>query len=190
MAKDPTRSNPQSAIANPQRGGGVMVRLGVDVGGTFTDLVALHDDGRIEVRKVATTPEDPAVGLFRAVDGYRSSVVGNQAPVDLLVHGTTVATNALLERRGARIALVATAGFEDLLWLRRQDRADLYDLARDHPPPLLARDHLVGVRERMGPDGVLVELTDAELRRVVTAVAALGPEAVGIAGPFAFRPPA
>ena len=163
------------------------MRLGVDVGGTFTDLVALHDDGRIEVRKVATTPEDPAVGLLRAVDGYRSSVVGSQAPVDLLVHGTTVATNALLERRGARIALVATAGFEDLLWLRRQDRADLYDLARDHPPPLLTRDHVVGVRERMGPDGVLVELTAAEVRRVVEAVVALKPEAIAIACLFAFR---
>ncbi len=160
------------------------MRLGVDVGGTFTDLVALHDDGRIEVRKVVSTPEDPAVGLFRAVDEY------GQRAIAALVHGTTIATNALLERRGARIALVATAGFEDLLWLRRQDRADLYDLSRDHPPPLLARDHVIGARERMGPDGVLVALTDAELRRVVTAVAALGPEAVAIACLFAFRHPA
>jgi len=165
------------------------MRLGVDVGGTFTDLVALHDDGRIEVRKVATTPEDPAVGLFRAVDDWGKGEEGRgmRAAETLLVHGTTVATNALLERRGARIALVATAGFEDLLWLRRQDRADLYDLARDHPPPLLARDHVVGVRERMGPDGVLVELTDAEVRRVVAAVVALKPEAIAIACLFAFR---
>jgi len=159
------------------------MRLGVDVGGTFTDLVALHDDGRIEVRKVVSTPEDPAIGLFRAVDDY------GQRAIAALVHGTTIATNALLERRGARIALVATAGFEDLLWLRRQDRADLYDLSRDHPPPLLARDHVIGARERMGPDGVLVALTDVEMRRVVAAVAALGPEAVAIACLFAFRHP-
>src|SRR5437879_12788638 len=134
-----------------------MMRLGVDVGGTFTDLVALHDDGRIEVRKVATTPEDPAVGLFRAVDDWGKGEEGRgmRAAETLLVHGTTVATNALLERRGARIALVATAGFEDLLWLRRQDRADLYDLARDHPPPLLARYHVVGVRELLRTGGVL-----------------------------------
>ena len=167
------------------------MRLGVDVGGTFTDLVALHDDGRIEVRKVATTPEDPAVGLFRAVDdwGNREEGRGMRAAETILVHGTTVATNALLERRGARIALVATAGFEDLLWLRRQDRADLYDLARDHPPPLLARDRVVGVRERMGPDGVLVELTEAEVRRVIAAVVALKPEAIAIACLFAFRHP-
>jgi len=102
---------------------------GVDVGGTFTDLVALADDGTIEVRKVVTTPEDPAVGLFHALDPLKPP----QA-VELLVHGTTIATNALLERRGARIALVTTKGFEDLLWLRRQDRAALYDLARDHRP--------------------------------------------------------
>jgi N-methylhydantoinase A len=165
------------------------MRLGVDVGGTFTDLVALHDDGRIDVRKVATTPEDPAVGLFRAVDGYRSSVVGGPVPVEALIHGTTIATNALLERRGARIALVTTAGFEDLLWLRRQDRADLYDLSRHHPPPLLTRDHVVGVHERMGPDGVLVELTDAEVKRVVAAVQTLRPDAVAIACLFAFRHP-
>jgi N-methylhydantoinase A len=165
------------------------MRLGVDVGGTFTDLVALHDDGRIDVRKVATTPEDPAVGLFRVVDGYRSSVVGTPLSVEALVHGTTIATNALLERRGARIALVTTAGFEDLLWLRRQDRADLYDLSRHHPPPLLTRDHVVGVHERIGPDGVLVELTDAEVERVVAAAQTLRPDAIAIACLFAFRHP-
>src|SRR5207244_2708218 len=96
------------------------MRVGVDVGGTFTDLVALAENGTIEVRKVVTTPDDPAVGLFRALDAL------SPVPVDVLIHGTTIATNALLERRGARIALVTTKGFEDLLWLRRQDRAALY----------------------------------------------------------------
>jgi len=156
------------------------VRVGVDVGGTFTDLVALADDGTIEVRKVVTTPDDPAVGLFRAVDELRG-------PIELLIHGTTVATNALLERHGARVVLVATAGFEDLLWLRRQDRAALYDLARDHPPPLVARADVVGVAERMGPGGTLVPLVDAEVERVVAAVRALDPGAVAVALLFAFR---
>src|SRR5438445_9683422 len=146
------------------------MRVGVDVGGTFTDLVAVDAKGTIVVRKVASTPQDPAAALFRAVGALGER--GTEA-IDVLIHGTTVATNALLERRGARVALLATAGFEDLLWLRRQSRADLYDLARDHPPPLLARDRVVGVRERMGPDGVLVELTDAEVRRVIAAVVAL-----------------
>src|SRR3989442_15328335 len=85
------------------------------------------------------------------------------APVDILVHGTTIATNALLERRGARVVLVTTRGFEDLLWLRRQDRAALYDLGRDHVPPLVARRDVVGVAERMGPAGALER---SEERRV------------------------
>ncbi|MGH7547080.1 MAG: hydantoinase/oxoprolinase family protein, partial [Gemmatimonadales bacterium] len=154
-------------------------RVGVDVGGTFTDLVALGRDGEIEVRKVVTTPEDPAVGLFRALTPSR--------PIDLLVHGTTIATNALLERRGARVVLVTTRGFADLLWLRRQDRASLYDLARDHPPPLVARGDVVSVAERMGPAGVLEPLTEEEVVRVVAAVRALGPQSVAVAFLFAFR---
>src|SRR2546425_10211881 len=75
---------------------------------------------------------------------------GSGLAINLLVHGTTIATNALLERTGARVVLVTTGGFEDLLWLRRQDRAALYDLARDHPPPLVARRDGVPVAERMG----------------------------------------
>lgn len=161
-----------------------MPRVGVDVGGTFTDLVALGDDGALDVRKVVTTPDDPVPGVFRAFD-----LLGSRGPAELLVHGTTLATNALLERRGARVVLVATRGFEDVLWLRRQDRAALYDLARDHPPPLVQRDDVVGVAERMGPTGVLAPLTDAELARILAAVRARAPQAVAVACLFAFRHP-
>jgi N-methylhydantoinase A len=164
-------------------------RVGVDVGGTFTDLVALTGDGVIGVRKVVSTPEDPAVGLFRAVDEEGAQGRGKAPAVDVLVHGTTIATNALLERRGAVVALVTTAGFEDLLWLRRQDRADLYDLARDHAPPPVARERVVGAAERMGPDGPLEPLTEAEVARVVHALRALAPQAVAVALLFAFRHP-
>jgi N-methylhydantoinase A len=115
---------------------------------------------------------------------------GEPDAIEVLVHGTTVATNALLERRGARIALVTTAGFEDLLWLRRQDRAALYDLARDHAPPLVSRDAVVGVRERIGPTGVITPLTTAETARITAAVTALAPEAVAVCLLFAFRDPA
>jgi N-methylhydantoinase A len=160
-----------------------MTRVGVDVGGTFTDLVAVKPDGSLEIRKVASTPADPSIGLFRAID------VSSPLPIDVLVHGTTVATNALLERRGARVALVTTAGFEDLLWLRRQDRAALYDLARAHPPPLVARRDVIGARERMGPDGAIEALAEGEVARVTAAVRALGPESVAIALLFAFRHP-
>src|SRR2546422_2577070 len=147
------------------------MRVGVDVGGTFTDLVALGEDGTISVRKVATTPEDPVVGMFHALellDAGREApapaaqrapaVAGAPRPasglaINLLVHGTTIATNALLERTGARVVLVTTGGFEDLLWLRRQDRAALYDLARDHPPPLVARGGGGPRPRRKGPGG-------------------------------------
>ncbi|HEV2749505.1 MAG TPA: hydantoinase/oxoprolinase family protein [Gemmatimonadales bacterium] len=158
------------------------MRVGVDVGGTFTDLVAIGEDGEIAVRKVATTPSDPSVGLGRALDAVKGAV-------EVLIHGTTIATNALLERRGARVVLVTTRGFEDLLWLRRQDRAALYDLARDHPPPLVARSDVIGVAERAGPTGVIDPLTGEELARAVGAVRRLAPEAVAVAFLFAFRHP-
>lgn len=162
------------------------MRVGVDVGGTFTDLVALTPEGRLHVVKVPSTPQDPSVGLWRAVDRLLAEVPGR---LDALIHGTTVATNALLERRGGRVALVLTAGFEDLLWLRRQDRAALYDLARDHPPPLVDRDAVVGARERIGADGVVTALTPGETERVVKEVAALRPEAVAVCLLFSFANP-
>lgn len=161
-----------------------MTRVGVDVGGTFTDLVAVGADGAFEIRKVASTPDDPSIGLFRALEA-----LGSPVPIDVLIHGTTIATNALLERRGARVALITTAGFEDILWLRRQDRAALYDLARDHPPPLVARDDVIGVRERMGPHGVIEPLSVDEIERVTAQTRQLAPDAVAISLLFAFRHP-
>jgi N-methylhydantoinase A len=158
-------------------------RLGVDVGGTFTDLVNLRSGGAIDVVKVPSTPDDPARGLWSAVD--RLTLTGHTA----LIHGTTVATNALLERKGGRVVLLATEGFEDLLWLRRQDRPSLYDLARDHPEPLLARDDVVGVRERTGPDGVITPLTNDEIARLVHSVRERAPDAVAVALLFSFRHP-
>lgn len=158
------------------------MRVGVDVGGTFTDLVAIGPDGSLTVRKVGTTPDDPTAAVWRAIAAAGQTIT-------TLIHGTTIATNALLERRGARVVLVATAGFEDVLWLRRQNRAALYDLARAHPAPLVAQRDVVGVRERMGPDGVVTALTPAEARRVAERVAKLEPDAVAIALLFAFRHP-
>src|SRR6266511_779595 len=130
----------------------------------------------------------PRSTLFPYTTLFRSFPV----PIDVLVHGTTVATNALLERGGARVALVTTAGFEDLLWLRRQDRPALYDLARDHPAPLVERRDVVGVVERMGPAGPVVPLTEPEVTRVVAAVRGLtpAPGAVAVSLLFAFRHPA
>ncbi len=157
--------------------------MGVDVGGTFTDLVALGPRGLVAI-KVPSTPDAPERGIWDAYDNARLS-----EPPETLIHGTTVATNALLERKGAKVVLVTTAGFEDLLELRRQDRAALYDLARHQPPPLVPRARVVGVKERMGPDGPVLQLTEAALNAAVEAVRALGPEAVAVSLLFAFRHP-
>jgi N-methylhydantoinase A len=124
--------------------------LGVDVGGTFTDAVALDGD-RVRTAKVLTAPrqEESVVAAARAT--------GADA-VERFAHGTTVATNALLERKGARTAFVTTAGFEHLLHLRRQTRAHLYRLCADHPEPLVPLERSFGVRERIAPEGVLEPL--------------------------------
>ena len=161
-----------------------MTRIGVDVGGTFTDLVVLGPRG-LTVAKVPSTPDAPERGIWDAYDA--AGLEGGTA--EALIHGTTIATNALLERKGARVALVTTEGFEDLLELRRQDRAALYDLSRQHPPPLVPRDRIVGVPERMGPGGVVRALTEEAIASSVARVKALEPEAVAVSLLFAFRHP-
>ena len=128
-------------------------RLGVDVGGTFTDLVALSE-GDLVTAKVPSTPKDQSAGVMNAIE---ASEVEPEA-VAALAHGMTVATNALLERRGARTALVTTEGFRDVLEIARQDRPSLYDLAQDRPPPLVPRELRFAVKERMGPKGEISEL--------------------------------
>jgi len=151
-----------------------MAILGIDVGGTFTDAV-LFEAGELRTAKLPTSarPEESVVAAARAV-GAES--------VERFTHGTTIATNALLERKGARTAFVATAGFEHLLHLRRQNRAHLYRLCSDHPAPLVPLERCVGVRERIGPEGVVEALDLASLPQ-------LDAEAVAICLLFSFRDP-
>jgi N-methylhydantoinase A len=146
--------------------------LGVDVGGTFTDAV-LVAEGAFTTAKVPTAKrqEESVLAAARAVGADR---------VDRFAHGTTVATNALLERRGARTAFVTTAGFEHLLYVRRQNRSHLYRLCDDHPEPLVPLDRSFGVHERIGPEGVLEPL---DLRSLPDIDA----EAVAVCLLFAFR---
>src|ERR687893_483999 len=136
--------------------------VGVDVGGTFTDAVVAAG-GRLVTAKAPTTPEDQSRGVLAAVRAALERAGARAGDVGAFAHGTTVATNALLEGRGARTALVATEGFEDVVELGRQARADLYRLCAAHPPPLVPRERRIGVRERMGPHGVLVALDDNAL---------------------------
>jgi N-methylhydantoinase A len=160
------------------------VQLGVDVGGTFTDLVALVD-GEIRTTKVPSTPVDQARGVMRAL--AESAV--EPADIALFAHGMTVATNALLERRGARIALVTTEGFRDVLEIGRQARPSLYDLTRDREPALVERGLRFTVRERMGPDGVVTPLDEDGLQAVVRQVKEADVEAVAVCLLFAFLHP-
>ncbi len=157
-----------------------MAILGIDVGGTFTDA-ALLTEGRLHTAKVPTRArqEDSVVEA--------AALVLEQAglpALDRFTHGTTVATNALLERKGARTAFVATRGFEHLLHLRRQDRAHLYRLDVDHPEPLVPLERCVGVAERIGPDGVVTPLDLTSLPALDDA------EAIAVCLLFAFREPA
>jgi N-methylhydantoinase A len=150
--------------------------VGIDVGGTFTDLAAVATDGTVRIAKVLTRPHDQSVGVMDAL-----TALGEPgAHVKRLVHGTTAVTNLLLERKGARVVLCATAGHTDVLHLRRQDRASLYDLSAHHPAPLVSRADTVAVDERMAPDGVVHALDDATLAATVAAVRALAPEAVAV----------
>ncbi len=153
------------------------VLLGVDVGGTFTDA-ALVAGGRLVTAKAPTTPADESEGVMAAV-GAALEIAGIDAgAVEAFAHGMTVATNALLEGRGARTVLVATEGFTDVVELGRQARADLYRLCASHPPPLVPVARRVPARERTGPGGVLRALEGAD--GLADEVAGHAPEAVAV----------
>ncbi len=152
------------------------VALGVDVGGTFTDLAAAFEDGSISTSKVLSVPDDRASGVIRAVGN--AGVDAND--VTGIAHGTTVVTNLLLERSGARVVACATEGFTDLLELRRQERAALYDLSRHHPTPLVSRSDVIGVRERMAPDSVVTALDHAGTADAVEMALSRDPEMIAI----------
>ena len=107
--------------------------IGIDVGGTFTDLVGVREDGTVRTGKVLSTPSDQSEGVERSL----REAGADPKSVARIVHGTTVVTNMLLERRGSKVVLCATAGATDLLELRRQERASLYDLSAQHPEPLV-----------------------------------------------------
>src|ERR1700680_5148260 len=126
------------------------MRIGVDAGGTFTDFVVLHDDGRLTTFKLRSDPHDPAPVILAGMD--RASDASGNGGVDV-VHGSTVATNALLERKGARTAFVTTRGFEDLIAIGRQNRPELYNLTPALPVPLVPRELCFGIEERVLFDG-------------------------------------
>ena len=127
-------------------------RIGVDIGGTFTDLVLVDEaTGAVSVGKLLTTPKEPAQAVEQGVMTLLHEAGRGPASVAALIHGTTLATNALIERKGARTGLLTTAGFRDALEIGREGRYDMYDLFIDPPAPLVPRHLRLEVRERLSP---------------------------------------
>jgi len=159
------------------------LRVAVDTGGTFTDCVWI-DRGRLRMTKVFSTPADPSQAIVEAL---------SQVPMSsglILLHGTTVGTNTLLQRQGARVAFVTTAGFEDSIEIGRQNRPKLYDLNFERVPPLVERGMRFGVPERVAPDGTILQKpTSDDLRLLARDVHASGAEAIAVSTLFSFANP-
>lgn len=159
------------------------LRIAVDTGGTFTDCIWL-ERGKLRMLKVFSTPADPS----QAIDEALKQVKPQGAVV--LLHGTTVGTNTLLQRKGARVAFVTTAGFEDAIEIGRQNRQELYDLAFERVPPLVERNMRFGLPERVGPDGeILRQPSREELRVLARDVHASGAESIAVSTLFSFANP-
>ncbi|HXS32276.1 MAG TPA: hydantoinase/oxoprolinase family protein [Solirubrobacterales bacterium] len=162
--------------------------LGVDVGGTFTDTVLL-DCERIHTAKLPTTPEDQSVGVIAAIEEVLTKAGASSSEVETFAHGMTVGTNALLEERGARTALIATRGFADLLEIGRQDRPQLYRLCAPKPTPLVDAELRFEANERIGPDGVVEPLSEDEPARLAKLLRESGAESVAICLLFSYLDP-
>jgi N-methylhydantoinase A len=164
------------------------VLLGVDVGGTFTDAV-LFDGGRLHTAKLPTTPDDQSLAVIAAVEAVIERAGAEAAEIEAFAHGMTVGTNALLEERGARTALIATRGFGDVLEIARQDRPQLYRLCAPKPTPLIEGELRFEAAERIGPQGVIEPLAEEEIARLAELVRDSGAEAVAICLLFSYLDP-
>jgi N-methylhydantoinase A len=158
------------------------VRIGIDIGGTFTDLQVLDErTGALNSLKTPTTPEDPSIGLIAGIEEAGRRFGFEIADIRLLLHGTTIATNAVLERKLPRGVLVTTDGFRDVLEIGRHARRDVYGLRPHREPPLIPRDRRLGVAERIRGDGSVEQaLSAAAIARVVVDIRALEAETVAI----------
>jgi len=165
------------------------MRIAMDTGGTFTDCVFLAN-GKLEILKVPSQPKNPAAAIGAALSETRARLGAKSGDQLDLICGTTVGTNALLERCGGRVLLITTAGFEDVLEIGRQARPKLYDLQFRKALPLVPRENRIGARERIAADGSeLRNLSPAEIRSLVQKVRHASPDAVAICLLFSFRNP-
>jgi N-methylhydantoinase A len=167
-----------------------MYRVGVDIGGTFTDLLLVGSEGSAVIGKTLTTPGDPSIAVETALGQTLKNGVAKPGERGTLVHGTTLVTNALIERKGAPTALLTTAGFRDALEIGREHRYELYDLNLELPKPLVPRDLRFDVPERIAADGtVLKALDEAFVRRLVAELREKGIKAIAVCYLNSFRNP-
>src|SRR6202790_3700788 len=172
-----------------------MYRIGIDVGGTFTDLVAIGDDGSAILAKVPSTPADPSLGVLEGLAALAAKLGRDRASLlgetERIVHGTTVATNALLEHKGARTGLLTTEGHRDVIEMREGLKDDRYNLRMAPPEQLVPRHLRLGVEERMRADGrIETPLDQASLDDAIRVLREEGVEAVAVCYLHAWRDPA
>ena len=166
-----------------------MYRVGIDIGGTFTDMLWVGEDGVAVIGKTLTTPGDPSLAVENAL---RTVLQASSAKSErgTLIHGTTLVTNALIERKGAPTALLTTVGFRDAVEIGREHRYELYDLNLDLPKPLVPRHLRFDVPERIAADGALIQALDEKfLRRLVSELSAKGIKAIAVSYLNSFRNP-
>ncbi len=167
-----------------------MIRAAFDIGGTFTDFVLILPRGRSRFLKIPTTPADPAQAVLAGFERLLGEAGVAAAEVDAVLHATTVATNAIIERKGSPTALITTRGFRDVLIIGRQKRYETYDLHMDKPPPLVKRRAIVEVDERLAHDGtVVIPLDGASLEAAAAAIRRGGFESVAVALLHAYANP-
>jgi N-methylhydantoinase A len=157
-------------------------RLGCDIGGTFTDFVLVNDEsGEFQINKCLTTPADPSDAVEEGIRGLLERDPGFMPQIDEIIHGTTLVINAIIERKGAKTALITTKGFRDVLELGREIRYDAYDIFAEYPEPLVPRPFRQEVSERISADGrVLVKLDPAEVTAVVSELCEAGIESLAV----------
>ncbi|MCY3671474.1 MAG: hydantoinase/oxoprolinase family protein, partial [Alphaproteobacteria bacterium] len=164
---------------------GTEYRIGIDIGGTFTDLVAVDREGGTRIAKAPSTPADQSVGVLdgleRLAGGMGLDLATLLARTERIVHGTTVATNAILERKGATVGLLTTGGHRDVLEMREGLKPDRYNLRIPPPDPLVPRRRRLGVRERVRADGAVeTPLDPASLEEAVETMRGQGVDSVAI----------
>src|ERR671922_656685 len=166
-------------------------RAGVDIGGTFTDLLLLDEHtGEMIIGKVLTTPGDPSIAVIRGLQALLAERQLDPATVSTTIHGTTLITNAIIERKGAKTALITTQGFRDALEIGREKRYDIYDIFLENPPPLVPRALRREVGERLDETGrVLVPLNRMDVFEIVRDLLHDGEQALAVVLLHSFRNP-